>query len=172
MNIRKTLYTLVMGPGQKCLTKVRSFFCCLVGSATSGFRKKSQIFQFFPFGSKRISSGWVKKCLDQRYWDGLLFTVGQKYAWKGSWSFSSTHPTSNLYLNLPRGSTWLMSQITFVKGYVVFSLTSLPLGLQSYALKLDRHNRFHNLCVPSLHTLMHLELYGSCSSHKQQILST
>jgi len=48
------------------------------------FPKKSQIFQFSPFGSKKLSSDEVKKYPCQR-WVGLLFTESQKYArvWSG-----------------------------------------------------------------------------------------
>jgi len=44
--------------------------------------QKSQMFQFFPFGSKKISLGCVKKYPGQR-WIGLVFTVGQKYFGSG-----------------------------------------------------------------------------------------
>jgi len=79
-----------MGPGQKFLTWVGSgqFFVAQVGSAIFGlglenFPQKSQIFQFFSFRVKKISSGQVKKYSGQR-WVSLLFTVGQNYAWVGS----------------------------------------------------------------------------------------
>jgi len=64
----------------------RSFFCCLVGSVTSGFGNfflKITNFSFFPFGSKKISAVQVKKYLGQRQ-VSTLFTMGQKYAWVGS----------------------------------------------------------------------------------------
>jgi len=40
-------------------------------------------FNFFPFGSKKIASGWVGKYLGQSR-VGLLFTAGQKLARVGS----------------------------------------------------------------------------------------
>jgi len=55
-----------MGPGQKLLTRVRSIFCCSgrFGLVWVWFwkisLKKYQIFNFLPFGSIKISSGWVK----------------------------------------------------------------------------------------------------------------
>jgi len=39
--------------------------------------KNVKFFNFFPFGSKNISSGWVKKHPDQRQ-VSLLFTASQK----------------------------------------------------------------------------------------------
>jgi len=60
---------VVMGPGQNFLTLVRSgqIFISRVGSAIfslglafENFPLKSYIFQFLPFGPKKISSGWVK----------------------------------------------------------------------------------------------------------------
>jgi len=65
-----------MGPGQKILTQVRSAIYGL-GLNLENFSKKHQIFQFFSFGSKKISSGWVGKYLRQRQ-VGHLFTAGQK----------------------------------------------------------------------------------------------
>jgi len=77
-----------MGAGQNFLTRVKS--------ATSGFGKcplkdKYQIFNFFPIGSKEISMGRVKKYLGQSH-VGLLFTVGQKYAWVRSETNSTQNP--------------------------------------------------------------------------------
>jgi len=43
------------------------------------FPLKSQIFNFFPLSSKKISSGQVKNFPGQR-WVSLIFTAGQKYA--------------------------------------------------------------------------------------------
>jgi len=70
-----------------------SFLVTLVmgsGSANSGFGKfplKNSNFSFFPFGSKKISSGRVKKYPGQRE-DGLFYTAVKKYAWVGSGSIS------------------------------------------------------------------------------------
>jgi len=43
------------------------------------FPQKSQNVQFFHFGSKKISSGWIKKFLGQRRVT-LFLVLGQKYA--------------------------------------------------------------------------------------------
>jgi len=76
------------------LTWVGSIFCGSgwVRSANYGLGlnlekfpyKNVKFFNFFPFGSKKTSSGWVKKCVGQGL-VGLLFTAGQKYAqvWSG-----------------------------------------------------------------------------------------
>jgi len=45
--------------------------------------KTSNFLIFLPFGSKKISSGWVNKYPGQRR-VGLLFTAGQKQAQVGS----------------------------------------------------------------------------------------
>jgi len=47
------------------------------------FPQKSQMFQFFSPRVKKISLGEVKKYMGQ-WRAGLLFSVGQKYAWIGS----------------------------------------------------------------------------------------
>jgi len=77
----------VIGSGQKFMTRAGQIFCFLGRVGVShlcfgfGFVKfplKIPNFSiFFPLGQK-ISSGWVKK-----YWGGLLFIAGQKYAWVG-----------------------------------------------------------------------------------------
>jgi len=78
----------VMGLGQNFLTRVGSgqFFVALVGSGQPSmvlawvlkiFPKNIKFFNFFPLGSKTISSGRVKKYPGQRL-VGLLFTAGQK----------------------------------------------------------------------------------------------
>jgi len=70
-----------MGPGQKFLTQVESIFSCLgqVGSAIFGLGlkispKNTQIFQFFPSGSKKIFIGRVEKYPGQGQ-VGLLFNL-------------------------------------------------------------------------------------------------
>jgi len=76
----------VMVPGQKFLPQVGSFFCAQVGSVISEYGKfpqKSQLFNFFTFGSKKISLDLLKKYSGQRQVDPL-FTVAQKYAQVGS----------------------------------------------------------------------------------------
>jgi len=82
------LIVLVMGPGQKILTRVGSTFCGS-GRVRSGqpfmvwvriwkiSPKNVKFFNFFPFGSKKIASGRVGKYQGQSR-VGLLFTVGQK----------------------------------------------------------------------------------------------
>jgi len=67
---------LVMGLGQIFLTRVRSAIYGL-GLNLENFPWKHQFFNFFPFGSKKISSGQVKKYLRRRQ-VSLLFTAGQK----------------------------------------------------------------------------------------------
>jgi len=47
------------------------------------YPNKIQNFKFYAFRVTKISSGWVKKYLDQS-WVGLFFTAGQKYAQIGS----------------------------------------------------------------------------------------
>jgi len=47
------------------------------------FPKIIKFFNFFPFGSKKISLGWVKKDPGPKR-VGLLFTAGLKYAQFGS----------------------------------------------------------------------------------------
>jgi len=49
----------------------------IYGLGLKNFPWKCQIFQFLPFGSKKISSGQVKKYPGQRRFS-LLFTAGQK----------------------------------------------------------------------------------------------
>jgi len=68
-----------MGPGQKIWPgsgRVGSAIYGL-GLGLENFPKKHQIFQFLPFGSKKISSGRVGK-FPGRKLVGLLFTAGQK----------------------------------------------------------------------------------------------
>jgi len=75
-----------MGPGQKFLTRFGSgqFFVARVGSGQPSLvwvwkisPKNIKFFNFFPFRSKKISSGQVGKYPGQRQ-VGLLFTAGQK----------------------------------------------------------------------------------------------
>jgi len=94
---------LVMGPGQKILTRVGSTFSKRLtfsvsssdGSGSKTFDKVSgkpfmvwvwiwkifpkniTFFNFFPFGSKNFSLGWVKKYPGQGR-VSHLFTAGQK----------------------------------------------------------------------------------------------
>jgi len=101
------IYKLVMG-----LSKifdqglVGSIFCCsgLVSHLWFWVWKISpkivKFFNFFPLGQKKISSGWVKKCLGQRL-VGFLFTSGQKYARVGS------GPISTLNVKQTEVSPWL-----------------------------------------------------------------
>jgi len=70
--------------GSKNLGRVNFCGSGRVGSAIYGlglnlenFCQNIKFFNFFPFGSKKISSGPVKKYSGQRR-VGLLFTVGQK----------------------------------------------------------------------------------------------
>jgi len=74
-----------MGPGQKFLTRVGSgqFFVARVGSAIYGLG-----LNFFPFGSKKIASGWVRK-YPGRSRVSLLFTASQKKARVGSGPISN-----------------------------------------------------------------------------------
>jgi len=72
-----------MDPGQKFLGQ---FFVTRVSLGQPSLvwvwkisPKNIKFFNFFAFGSKRISSGQVKKYLGQSR-VGFLFTVGQKYA--------------------------------------------------------------------------------------------
>jgi len=51
-------------------------------SGIGKFPLKVPNFSILPFGSKKISSGWVKKYPGQRR-IGVLFTAGQKYAQAG-----------------------------------------------------------------------------------------
>jgi len=85
---------IVMGPGQKVLTRVMDqFFVAQVGLGWVshlwygfGFGKfplKIPNFSIFSFWIKKISSGRVQKYLGQRR-VSLLFTASQKYAWVGS----------------------------------------------------------------------------------------
>jgi len=54
--------TVVMGPGQNFLTWVRSGKLFMVWVWIWKISPKNvKFFDFFPFGSKKISSGWVKK---------------------------------------------------------------------------------------------------------------
>jgi len=78
------LTLLVMGPGKKFLIQVRSIFCssgwirsAIYGLGLENSPFKCQIFQFFSFRIKKISSDWVKKYPGQR-WVGLLFSAGVK----------------------------------------------------------------------------------------------
>jgi len=91
-----------MGLGQNFFTRFRpgQFFCGSgwVGSAIYGlglnlenFPYECQIFQFFPFRSKRISLGWVKKYPGQRQ-VSLLFAASQKWSRVGSGPISSSIP--------------------------------------------------------------------------------
>jgi len=69
-----------MGLGQKNLTQVGQVVSAIFGLGLSlENSKNSKFFNFFNFGSKKISSGRVKKCPGQS-WVSLLFTAGQKYA--------------------------------------------------------------------------------------------
>jgi len=83
-----TTTELVMGPGQKFLIRVRlgQFFVARVVSGQQSMvwvwickisPKNVKFFNFFPFGSKKISSGRIKKYPGQRQ-GTLLFTVVQK----------------------------------------------------------------------------------------------
>jgi len=65
-----------MGLGQRILTQFRSAIL-FFGLGLENFTKKSQIFQFFLIGSKKLSLGWVKKLPWSRR-VGLLFNAGQK----------------------------------------------------------------------------------------------
>jgi len=69
------------GFGSKFLDQGWVNFCCSgwFKSAIQKSPKNHKIFNFFPFGSKKISSGQVKKYPGQRR-VSLLFTSGQKYA--------------------------------------------------------------------------------------------
>jgi len=73
MHIRDHSILLVMGPGQKFLTRVGSGW---VSHLWFGF-EFGKFFNFFPFGSKKISLGQVRKYPGQSR-VGLLFTAGQK----------------------------------------------------------------------------------------------
>jgi len=84
----KFVSNLVMGPGQKFLTRVGSdqYFVTRVESGQPfmvwvRIRKISpknvKFFNFFPFESRKIASGRVRKYLGQSQ-VGLLFTAGQK----------------------------------------------------------------------------------------------
>jgi len=73
-----------MGPGQKCLTRVRSLFCCLgwVGSA----HLKIPTISIFPFWSKNI---WVKDGSDSYLlWFKSMLGLGQE----GSDTLISSNP--------------------------------------------------------------------------------
>jgi len=69
---------VVMGPGQKFLTRVGSgqFFVARV-RIWKFSPKNVKFFNFLPFGSKKIASGRVGKYPGQSR-VGLLFTAGQK----------------------------------------------------------------------------------------------
>jgi len=69
-----------MGPGQKCLIRIRSGQTPL---NLEIFPQKIPIFQFFSLSIKKISYGRVKKYPGQD-WVAPLFTAGQKYAQVGS----------------------------------------------------------------------------------------
>jgi len=68
-----------------------SIFCCLSWVGCSGsslvmvwaWKISPKNPNFFPLGTKKIASGWVKKYPDQSR-VGPLFTAGQKYARVGS----------------------------------------------------------------------------------------
>jgi len=83
--------------------RVRVNYCCSgwVSHLWFGFEfgklplKIPAFFNFFPFGSKKISLGWVKKYPGQRR-VGLLFAVGQKYPRVGSGPISSMY-ARNIY---------------------------------------------------------------------------
>jgi len=67
-----------MGPGHKFLTQVRLGQSSMVWVCIWKISPKNiKFFNFFPFGSKKISSGWVKQYPGQRR-VGLLSTAGQK----------------------------------------------------------------------------------------------
>jgi len=69
-------------PTKAFLPGLGHFFVTWVRSATSRFGKfplKIPAFQFFLFGVKKFSMGWVKKYPSQR-WVGPLFIAGLKYA--------------------------------------------------------------------------------------------
>jgi len=76
---------IVMGPGQKNLTWVRSGQNFV---ARVGFGK----FSIFSLRVKKMSLGWVKKYPGQSR-VGLLFTAGQKYVWvwSGPISIARSH---------------------------------------------------------------------------------
>jgi len=71
-------YQIVMGPGQKFLTRVGSDQALMVWVRIWKISPKNvKFFNFFPFGSKKITSGRVRKYPGQSR-VGLLFTAGQK----------------------------------------------------------------------------------------------
>jgi len=77
-NGKHILFLLVMGPGQNFLTRVGSGQPFMVWVWISKiFPKNIKFFNFFPFGSKKIASGWVRK---YQGWSrvGLLFIASQK----------------------------------------------------------------------------------------------
>jgi len=88
------------------------YFCSgRIGSAIFGlslenFPLKSQIFNFFHFGSRKISSGLVKKYLSQIR-VSLLFTEGQKNAWVG-FEFPTINIDTNLIIRTSRLSKSLI----------------------------------------------------------------
>jgi len=73
ISIKRLFVPIVMGAGQKFLTRVGSIFCCS-GRVShlwfefelGKFYLKMSNFQFFPFGSKKVSLDGVKKYPGQR----------------------------------------------------------------------------------------------------------
>jgi len=69
--VQKSTRKLVMGPGQKCLTRVGSAIIGL-GLGLENSPKNPKFFNFFPSGQKKIALGQFKKHPGQRR-VGLLF---------------------------------------------------------------------------------------------------